>query len=100
MLPRPMFEQRRRSAWPDPARPSIEFAGAVAGNRNPQRVPQPAKSKLDALVLVQFAGLLLDNVFGGLLPLRFHLVRVGWRARRVGASGGTDCWPEMGGTGV
>jgi dolichol-phosphate mannosyltransferase len=29
------------------------------------------KSKLDALVLVQFAGLLLDKVFGGLLPLRF-----------------------------
>jgi dolichol-phosphate mannosyltransferase len=29
------------------------------------------ESKLDALVLVQFAGLLLDKVFGGLLPLRF-----------------------------
>ena len=29
------------------------------------------KSKLDALVLTQFAGLLLDKVFGGLLPLRF-----------------------------
>ena len=29
------------------------------------------KSKLDALVLMQFAGLLLDKVFGGLLPLRF-----------------------------
>jgi dolichol-phosphate mannosyltransferase len=29
------------------------------------------QSKLDALVLVQFAGLLLDKVFGGLLPLRF-----------------------------
>ena len=28
-------------------------------------------SKLDALVLTQFAGLLLDKVFGGLLPLRF-----------------------------
>ena len=29
------------------------------------------ESKLDALVLAQFAGLLLDKVFGGLLPLRF-----------------------------
>ena len=29
------------------------------------------ESKLDALVLMQFAGLLLDKVFGGLLPLRF-----------------------------
>ena len=29
------------------------------------------ESKLDALVLTQFAGLLLDKVFGGLLPLRF-----------------------------
>jgi dolichol-phosphate mannosyltransferase len=28
-------------------------------------------SKLDALVLMQFAGLLLDKTFGGLLPLRF-----------------------------
>lgn len=29
------------------------------------------ESKLDVLVLVQFAGLLLDKVFDGLLPLRF-----------------------------
>ena len=29
------------------------------------------ESKLDALVLTQFAGLLLDKLFGGLLPLRF-----------------------------
>src|SRR5262249_9691392 len=29
------------------------------------------ESKLDPLVLVQFAGLLLDKVLGGLLPLRF-----------------------------
>jgi dolichol-phosphate mannosyltransferase len=49
------------------------------------------ESKLDALVMVQFAGLLLDKVFGGLLPLRFfsfalvgitgvavHLFVLGW----------------------
>ena len=29
------------------------------------------ESKMDALVMVQFAGLLVDKVFGGLLPLRF-----------------------------
>jgi dolichol-phosphate mannosyltransferase len=29
------------------------------------------ESKLDALVLTQFAGLLLDKLFGGLMPLRF-----------------------------
>jgi dolichol-phosphate mannosyltransferase len=29
------------------------------------------ESKMDALVMIQFAGLLLDKVFGGLLPLRF-----------------------------
>jgi dolichol-phosphate mannosyltransferase len=29
------------------------------------------ESKMDALVMVQFVGLLLDKVFGGLLPLRF-----------------------------
>ena len=26
---------------------------------------------MDALVMIQFAGLLVDKVFGGLLPLRF-----------------------------
>jgi dolichol-phosphate mannosyltransferase len=29
------------------------------------------ESKMDALVMIQFGGLLLDKVFGGLLPLRF-----------------------------
>ncbi|MBV8397937.1 MAG: glycosyltransferase family 2 protein [Acetobacteraceae bacterium] len=38
----------------------VQFRARVAG-----------ESKLDALVLAQFGGLLLDKVFGGLLPLRF-----------------------------
>ncbi len=38
----------------------VQFRPRVAG-----------ESKLDALVLAQFGGLLLDKVFGGLLPLRF-----------------------------
>lgn len=35
------------------------------------RARAEGESKLDVLVLTQFAGLLLDKVFGGLLPLRF-----------------------------
>ena len=38
----------------------VQFRARVAG-----------ESKLDALVLAQFGGLLLDKVFSGLLPLRF-----------------------------
>jgi len=77
MLPRPLFETLAASltgqgfkilldlvlSAPAPLRvieiPSV-FRERVAG-----------ESKLDALVLAQFAGLLLDKVFGGLLPLRF-----------------------------
>ena len=32
------------------------------------------ESKMDGLVMIQFAGLLLDKVFGGLLPLRIRAV--------------------------
>ncbi len=76
-LPRPLFEQRAPTltgqgckilvyvvlSSPAPLR-LIElpcrFGERVAG-----------ESKLDALVMTQFIGLLLDKVFGGLLPLRF-----------------------------
>jgi dolichol-phosphate mannosyltransferase len=77
MLPRPLFEEQARNltgqgfkilldlvlSAPAPLRVieiPAEFRARVAG-----------ESKLDALVLMQFAGLLLDKVFGGLLPLRF-----------------------------
>ena len=50
------------------------------------------ESKLDALVLMQFAGLLLDKVFGGLLPLRFISFATGRRAGRAGPPGGADRW--------
>jgi dolichol-phosphate mannosyltransferase len=77
MLPRPLFETLATNltgqgfkilldlvlSSPAPLRvieiPSV-FHERVAG-----------ESKLDALVLAQFAGQLLDKVFGGLLPLRF-----------------------------
>lgn len=77
MLPRPLFEQLARNLTGQgfkilldimlsaPAPPRVieiptEFRSRIAG-----------ESKLDALVLLQFAGLLLDKVAGGLLPLRF-----------------------------
>jgi dolichol-phosphate mannosyltransferase len=77
MLPRPLFEELARNltgqgfkilldvmlSAPAPLRVieiPTEFRSRVAG-----------ESKLDALVLMQFAGLLLDKVVGGLLPLRF-----------------------------
>jgi len=77
MLPRPLFEQLAHNLTGQgfkilldimlsaPAPPRVvevptEFRSRVAGT-----------SKLDALVLMQFAGLLLDKVVGGLLPLRF-----------------------------
>ena len=52
------------------------------------------ESKLDALVLAQFGGLLLDKLFGGLLPLRFISFAAGRRARRAGASRGADAGAE------
>ena len=77
MLPRPLFEELAHHLTGQgfkilldimlsaPAPPRVieiptEFRSRVAGT-----------SKLDALVLMQFAGVLLDKVVGGLLPLRF-----------------------------
>ena len=77
MLPRALFEQIARNltgqgfkilldlvlSAPAPLRTveiPVQFRQRVAG-----------ESKLDALVMAQFGGLLLDKVFGGLLPLRF-----------------------------
>lgn len=77
MLPRPLFEQLAPYLTGQgfkilldivlsaPAPPRVieiptEFRSRVAG-----------ESKLDALVLMQFGGLLLDKIVGGVLPLRF-----------------------------
>ena len=77
MLPRALFEELAHSLTGQgfkilldimlsaPAPPRVieiptEFRSRVAGT-----------SKLDALVLMQFAGLLLDKITSGLLPLRF-----------------------------
>ena len=44
------------------------------------------ESKLDVLVLTQFAALLVDKALGGLVPLRFLSFAAG---RRAGVSGCT-----------
>jgi dolichol-phosphate mannosyltransferase len=77
MLPRPLFEQLAANLTGQGFKILLDLA---LGSPAPLRVIEipcvfrermAGESKLDALVMVQFAGLLLDKVFGGLLPLRF-----------------------------
>ncbi len=77
MLPRPLFEDLARGLNGQGFKILLDL---VLSSRVPLRVLEvPARfreraageSKMDALVLVQFAGLLLDKVSGGVLPLRF-----------------------------
>ncbi|WP_428485519.1 glycosyltransferase [Rhodopila sp.] len=77
MLPRPLFEDLAKGLNGQGFKILLDL---VLSSPAPLRVLEvPARfrervageSKLDALVMMQFAGLLLDKVFGGLLPLRF-----------------------------
>ncbi len=77
MMPRPLFEDLAKNLNGQGFKILLDL---VLSSPAPLRVVEvPARfrervageSKLDALVMVQFAGLLLDKVFGGLLPLRF-----------------------------
>jgi dolichol-phosphate mannosyltransferase len=77
MLPRPLFEELARNLNGQGFKILLDL---VLSSASPMRVLEvPARfreraageSKMDALVLIQFAGLLLDKIFGGLLPLRF-----------------------------
>jgi dolichol-phosphate mannosyltransferase len=77
MLPRVLFEDLARGLNGQGFKILLDL---VLSSASPLRVLEvPARfreraageSKMDALVLVQFSGLLLDKVFGGLLPLRF-----------------------------
>lgn len=77
MLPRPLFEELARGLNGQGFKILLDL---VLSSSAPLRVLEvPARfreraageSKMDALVMIQFAGLLLDKVFGGLLPLRF-----------------------------
>jgi dolichol-phosphate mannosyltransferase len=77
MLRRPLFEDLARDLNGQGFKILLDL---VLSSHSPLRVLEvPARfreraageSKMDALVMIQFAGLLLDKVFGGLLPLRF-----------------------------
>jgi len=77
MLPRPLFEDLARNLNGQGFKILLDL---VLTSPAPLRVCElPAgfrervagESKLDALVMMQFGGLLLDKVFGGVLPLRF-----------------------------
>jgi dolichol-phosphate mannosyltransferase len=77
MLPRTLFEELARSLNGQGFKILLDL---VLSSHAPLRVLEvPARfreraageSKMDALVMIQFGGLLLDKVFGGLLPLRF-----------------------------
>src|SRR5271166_4967909 len=77
MLPRPLFETLAANLTGQGFKILLDL---VLSSPAPLRVIEipcvfhervAGESKLDALVLMQFAGLLLDKVFGGLLPLRF-----------------------------
>jgi dolichol-phosphate mannosyltransferase len=77
MLPRAQFEQLAAGLTGQGFKILLDL---VLSSPAPLRVLEvPARfrerlageSKLDALVMIQFGGLLLDKVFGGLMPLRF-----------------------------
>ena len=77
MLPRPLFETLAASLTGQGFKILLDLALSSPAPLRVIEIPfvfherVAGESKLDALVLTQFAGLLLDKVFGGLLPLRF-----------------------------
>jgi dolichol-phosphate mannosyltransferase len=77
MLPRPLFEQLAANLTGQGFKILLDLALSSPAPLRVIEIPclfherVAGESKLDALVLVQFAGLLLDKVFAGLLPLRF-----------------------------
>ncbi len=77
MLPRPLFEDLARGLNGQGFKILLDLVLSTAAPLRVHEVPArfreraAGESKLDALVMMQFAGLLLDKVFGGVLPLRF-----------------------------
>ncbi len=77
MLPRPLFETLAHNLTGQGFKILLDLALSSPAPLRVVEIPcvfherASGESKLDALVLVQVAGLLLDKVFGSLLPLRF-----------------------------
>ena len=77
MLPRPLFEQLARGLNGQGFKILVDLMLSSSAPLRVLELPSrfreraAGQSKMDALVLVQFAGLLLDKVFGGFMPLRF-----------------------------
>ena len=77
MLPRPLFERLAPRLTGQGFKILLDLLLSAPAPLRVTEVPvlfharQAGESKLDVLVLMQFAGLLLDKTLGGVLPLRF-----------------------------
>ena len=77
MLPRVLFEDLARGLTGQGFKILLDLVLSAPAPLRVKEVPArfrervAGESKLDALVMMQFGGLLIDKVFGGLLPLRF-----------------------------
>ena len=77
MLPRPLFEELARHLTGQGFKILLDLVLSAPAPLRVLEVAAPfrarleGESKLDILVLTQFAGLLIDKVLGGLVPLRF-----------------------------
>jgi dolichol-phosphate mannosyltransferase len=77
MLPRPLFEQLAPQLTGQGFKILLDLVLSAPTPLRVKEVPAEfhervaGESKLDALVVLQFAGLLLDKTFAGYLPLRF-----------------------------
>ncbi len=77
MLPRALFEQIAPRLTGEGFKILLDIVLSAPGPLIVKEIPfvfrerAAGESKLDILVMVQFGGLLLDKIIGGLLPLRF-----------------------------
>jgi dolichol-phosphate mannosyltransferase len=77
MMPRPLFEAIAPRLTATGFKILLDLLVSAGRKLRVRELPyrfrarQHGESKLDALVLLEFAGLLLDKALGGLLPLRF-----------------------------
>jgi dolichol-phosphate mannosyltransferase len=77
MLPRPIFDRTARHLTGQGFKILLDLVLSTPAPLRVKEIPAAfhervaGESKLNAQVMVQFAGLLLDKTFGGYLPLRF-----------------------------